>query len=208
MHGRWDVSPAEYAAQARRYQQEIGRMQWAAPQDWMCEPKVRLRTGLTVVEHQRRTTDNYLELMSIAPDVPWIPVLQGWTQGDYHRHVAEYTRAGVDLTQRPLVGLGTVCRRQATSMAAATIAGLHAYGMRLHGFGLKTQGLARTAGLLTSADSMAWSYGARARKVPMIDGHGVRHKNCANCMEYALLWRARVVEALNAEPDPQYSLAL
>ena len=51
---------------------------WAAPQDWMCEPAIIAKTGLAVVEHQRRTVTNFLELQALAPDLPFIPVLHGW----------------------------------------------------------------------------------------------------------------------------------
>ena len=39
--------------------------------------------------------------------------------------------------------------------------------LRLHAFGLKTQGLALAAGYVGSADLLAWSYAARgARRCP------------------------------------------
>ena len=45
--------------------------------DWMCEPAMLARTGLTVAEHQAGTVANYLELRAAAPELPFIPVLQG-----------------------------------------------------------------------------------------------------------------------------------
>jgi hypothetical protein len=47
------------------------------------EPVMLAKTGLTVAEHQRRTVANYLQLRALAPEVAFIPVLQGWTTGDY-----------------------------------------------------------------------------------------------------------------------------
>src|SRR5262245_1670856 len=58
MFGEWRSSAQQYAAQVRRYADEIGGLCWAAPQDWMCEPSMLERTGLTVAEHQRRTIEN------------------------------------------------------------------------------------------------------------------------------------------------------
>ena len=94
-HGSWahGPSPGEYVARVRRYADEIGGLVFAAPQDWMREPAI-LRggqfagmhfagTGLTVGEHQRRTVENFLELLELAPDLPFIPVLQGWSTSDY-----------------------------------------------------------------------------------------------------------------------------
>jgi len=133
-YGTWSrgPSPAEYAERVRRYRDRIGGMCWAAPQDWMCEPIVirggmvgRVRfigTKLTVAEHQRRTVANFLSLRSVAPDVPFIPVLQGQTRGDYLMCVHRYHDAGVDLSMEPVVGIGSVCRRQATGESAGIIA--------------------------------------------------------------------------------------
>ncbi len=45
-----------------RYDREIGQLQFAAPQDYMCEPEMLQRTGMKIVEHQTRTVANYLEL--------------------------------------------------------------------------------------------------------------------------------------------------
>lgn len=191
LHGGWQLSATDYATEARRFRDEIGLLEFAAPQDWMCEPVMLQRTGLSVEEHQRRTTANYLELRSIAPEVPWIPVLQGWAIGDYFRHLDAYAAAGVDLTSQPLVGVGTVCRRQNTVTASLLMAGLHAEGLRLHAFGFKLQGLRLCADHLESADSMAWSYSARRN--PPLPGH--THLNCANCLEYALGWRDGVLES-------------
>lgn len=192
LYGRWETSPAAYADAVALYEWEIGNLQWAAAQDWMCEPFMLAKTGLTVHEHQERTVANLLELRSLTPRLPWVPVLQGWSLTDYVRCVELYDRAGVDLRAEPLVGLGSVCRRQATGEIGAIASSLAALGLCLHGFGVKTAGLARYAEHLASADSMAWSYDAR--RAPALPGH--LHKSCANCMTYAAQWRERLVRRL------------
>ncbi|MBG0567923.1 hypothetical protein I4J89_41440 [Actinoplanes sp. NEAU-A11] len=195
-YGTWDTgpTPAAYAARVRRYRDEIGQLDWAAPQDWMCEPVVLAKTGLTITEHQARTVGNYLRLRDLAPDLPWVPVVQGWTPGDYLRCADRYARAGVDLARARLVGVGSVCRRQSTALVGEILTVLHQAGItRLHGFGFKTLGLARHGHLLTSADSMAWS--AQARRAPALPGC-ITHRNCANCVRYAMAWRIRVLAAI------------
>ena len=190
MHGRW-VTPADaYAAATARYAAEVGQLDFAAPQDWMCEPFMLERTGLSVREHQYRTVASYLELRRIAPDLPFIPVLQGWHLADYLRCVRLYAAAGIDLTTVPLTGLGSVCRRQSTGEIAVIVTALARTGIRLHGFGVKTGGLHLYGHHLASADSMAWSYAAR--RLPPLPGC-TGHKNCANCLAYATRWRARVL---------------
>jgi len=227
-YGRWTCGPAEYADRVRRYRDQIGGLMWAAPQDWMCEPIVisggragRLRfagTGLTVAEHQRRTVTSLLRLRDLAPDVWWLPVLQGYTTTEYLACAGMYAAAGIDLTAEPLVGLGSVCRRQATSEAHQIITALHERGItRLHGFGVKILGLRRYGHLLTSADSLAWSEDARrrARPMPGCPAHRpgcpprcrAHHANCANCLRYALAWRAAKVLAAASTPHRQGAAA-
>ncbi|MFJ5534491.1 hypothetical protein [Streptomyces sp. NPDC093261] len=202
-HGQWTRSPRQYVGDLRRIWECVGPYDWAAPQDWMCEdliihggtagPLHFAGTHLSVIEHQRRTVANFLDLRSLAPDLRIIPVLQGRTIPDYERCLEMYERAGADLRREPVVGLGSVCRLQSTREGAAIVTAMAAHGLRLHGFGFKTLGLAKVGHLLASADSAAWSSHARYR--PALPGH-TTHKNCANCLEYALRWRTRVLDAI------------
>lgn len=189
LFGKWMTAAAVYAADVERHAAEIGNLLWAATQDWMCEPFMLDRTGLSLSEHQARTVNSYLELRELAPTVPWAPVIQGWRRADYHDHVRQYAAAGVDLDDTPVVGVGSICRRQATGEAADILGSLAALGLRLHAFGLKTLGLRKIGAEVASADSMAWSL--NARKNPPLDG--CRHRSCANCMRYALRWREQVL---------------
>ncbi|MFG3618069.1 hypothetical protein [Nocardia sp. NPDC047654] len=200
-HGTWanGPSPREYVARVRRYATEVGKLDWAAPQDWMCEPRIVAKTGLSVAEHQRRTVANYLELRDrAAGEVVFAPVLQGFELADYLHCVDLYDTAGVDLTAAPIVGVGSVCRRQGTKEAARIIAALCARlpGVALHGFGIKTIGLRHYGQMLASSDSLAWSYHARYR-APLPGC--TTHKNCANCPKYAVRWRTRVLDLLPAD---------
>jgi hypothetical protein len=105
-----------------------------------------------------------------------------------------YAASGIDLTREPLVGLGSVCRRQATAEIEAIVEMVTGQGIRVHGFGVKTQGLARYGDLLASADSLAWSLRARHdRPLP-----GCQHASCSSCLRYALAWRKRVLAGMAA----------
>ncbi len=162
-HGRYRTSVAEYAAEIRRWARN-GNLLAAVGQDWMCEPWIVARTGLSVAEHQQLTVERYDALR--AEDTAGIyilPVLQGYEPQDYVRHVAMY---GDRLERGMWVGVGSVCKRNGDPRAVAAV--LHAIkrerpDLRLHGFGLKTQALAHplVRSLLHSADSMAWSFAAR-----------------------------------------------
>jgi hypothetical protein len=200
LHHGWTISVVQYVEEVRRIRDEVGGLAWAAPMDWMCEPAILAGTGLSVGEHQERTVANLLELRSRAPELPFIPVLQGWEVHDYLRCVELYERAGVDLRAEPTVGVGSVCRRQDASEGAAIMRSLAELGLRLHGFGFKVHGLRACADAMVSADSLAWSYAARYH--PPLPGHDrpgpgrrVGHGSCANCPDYALSWRLDVLRS-------------
>lgn len=204
MFGEWRTTPGEYVAAVDRYDRQIGGLEWAAPQDWMCEPFMLAKTGLSLLEHQRRTVANFAELLELweqrqahypphrRQSCPFMPVLQGWTLQDHWHCVDIYAESGVQLADYPLVGLGSVCRRQATGEIGMIVRSLGA-ALPLHGFGCKTAGLARYGRCLASSDSMAWSVAGR-RSPGCAPGHGSE----ANCLRYALARRDRVVAALAA----------
>ena len=191
LNGGWELDPREYAKEIRRYNDEIGKLDVAVAQDWMCEPFMVERTGLSIEEHQARTVHAYLDLLN-ETELPIMPVLQGWTLDDYKWHMDGYYGKGIDLLEEPLVGVGSVCRRQNTAEVATILWAL--CSMNLHGFGVKIGGLRRSSRALVTADSMAWSYAARMDDpLPQCS-----HKNCANCLDYALQWRAKVMESIDA----------
>lgn len=194
MHGRWVTSEADYISAVRRYRDEIGMMEWAAPMDWMCEPWINEKTGLSVREHQARTVANYLSLRRKAPDLPFVPVLQGWTLREYQDCADLYERVGVDLRSLPFVAIGSVCRRQQTQGGREVIEYFASEGIPLHAFGFKLNGLAEVGHLLASSDSMAWSYGARMN--PPLEG--CKHGHCGNCKRWALRWRLKVLKVIAA----------
>ncbi len=157
-----------------------------------CASQVLKKTGLSVTEHQRRTVASYLTLKTLDPEISWTPVIQGWALGDYFDCIEMYERAGVDLWTQPLVGVGTVCRRQATIRTCFLLGDLARQGLRLHGFGFKVEGLRNVAQHLVSADSLAWSYNARKNRP--LPGH--THKHCGNCIDYALGWRDELLGSM------------
>lgn len=139
---------------------KCGNLLCAVAQDWMCEPFVVERTGLSVREHQKRTIARYDELLSYTPPVQIMPVLQGFTIPDYLTHLQDY---GERLPVGAWVGIGSVCRRNGEPNEVYNILRsikLLRPDLRLHGFGLKLTALAHAGvrELLYSADSMAWNY--------------------------------------------------
>ena len=197
LNGTWTKTASEYLRKLE-YLNELGLYyEWAAPQDWMVEPWIIEKTGLSVEEHQRRTVDNFLYLRSTAPDLPFIPVLQGWSLEDYENCFDMYAKAGVDLVKEDLVGLGSVCRRQSKDEISNIVERFYRKGLKLHGFGVKIRGLDKYGRFLHSADSFAWSIEARylAHKIGKKCSSCQDRENppiaCNNCMDYAIEWAQR-----------------
>lgn len=218
MYGRWTLRPEVYVGMVADWDRVIGGLDWAAPQDWMCEPEIihggiisgrrAPGTGLSVAEHQRRTVGSYLTLRDLWPQhsddsCPFVPVLQGWLPEEYLACAALYEAAGVDLRAAPLVGLGSVCRRQGDAVIGWLV-DLLAPDYSLHAFGAKTRGLPRYGRRLASADSLAWSLDARHS--PPLPGH--THKACSSCPGYALRWLARLVDQIAAADHAGYQDSL
>ena len=188
MYGKWQTSAKEYTDDVLRFS-TIGNMNWCAPQDYMCEPWIIAKTGLTIETHLQKTVESYLELKQNK--LPVIPVLQGWQMGDYERCATIYETNGVDLQKADTVGLGSVCRRQATSEIGEISKWAFDNGWRLHGFGVKSAGLLKYGHYLKSADSLAWSFSGRYTKF-----NSCGKTNCANCLHFALEWREKVIASL------------
>lgn len=136
-YGLWRWSAAEHVWLVRRMFRELGRVDFAAPQDWPCGDETLRRTGLSVVEHQERTLRAYLEMMRLAPEIPWAPVLQGGAPIDFLRHVEAYQRAGIDLWTFQRVLLGSIAYRDDDPLIYQVVQALQRTGIALHALGAK-----------------------------------------------------------------------
>lgn len=164
----------------------------AAPQDWMCETEIllkthahELRTGskaeqqawlaarrdAAVLTHQRRTVASFMYLRATCRGVPMMPVLQGYYPHEYLNCAQLFRDVGVDLDNEEMIGVGTICRRPKANEIRDTLAAV-ADGLggeaadHLHAFGVKSDAAFNAAlesGALHSTDSMAWS--SRARRM-------------------------------------------
>ena len=137
-------------------------MDAAVSQDYMCEPFILEKTGLTVEEHQWLTIKRY-RLLCEMTDAYIMPVLQGYQPEEYVRHIYMYGRL---LGDCQWVGVGSVCKRNSrVSDIENVLMAIKAKNpaLQLHGFGLKRTALTSdiVARCLWSCDSMAWSYQAR-----------------------------------------------
>ncbi len=199
LHGRWVTTPTEYIDATRQYVSEIGMLDWAAPMDWMCEPKMLARTGLTVEDHQRRTITNFLNPRAR----PRATLYPGHTGMD---------ASGLRAVRHPLRSRRGESQPRGTGRRWLGLSpARHAGGRRNH------LGTCRRR-LVTS---WFWSEGARdceRRRCPHVrrfDGvvlprsagralPGCQHQRCSNCIRYAERWRTRLL----AQVYPQLRLNL
>ena len=162
-HGHYRHDVSEYASEISRWSRN-GNLLAAVAQDWMCEPFIVEKTGLSVPQHQQLTVDRYDALKDHDTNGVYVmPVLQGYACEDYLRHADLY---GDRLQTGAWVGVGSVCKRngkpQEVEKVLTTIKSARP-DLRLHGFGLKTTALSHmpVRQALHTADSMAWSFHAR-----------------------------------------------
>jgi hypothetical protein len=160
--GEYRHPVSEYADQIRRWKR-CGNLLAAVAQDYMCEPFIVAKTGLTVFEHQKKTVERYDQLAAENTGVYIMPVLQGYEPFTYVRHLLMY---GSRLAEGAWVGVGSVCKRNGSPQQVARV--FHEIlwcrpDLKLHGFGIKLTSLNDSfiQSMLHSADSMAWSFHER-----------------------------------------------
>jgi hypothetical protein len=168
------LDQGEFPFTVDQYKKYINRFTpplWAC-MDYCCEQKVLESTGLSVQDHQQRTTDNGIELIDTAPG--FVMVLQGWEVSDYLHHIDQVRDEGL-LTK--VIGVGSVCRRNATKEILKVLTAIKDNvpdWVNLHGFGVKTDILRHHEAyrLLGSVDTYAWAYNAQR---DYIKGEGYRN---------------------------------
>lgn len=159
---RWSVD--DYVALARSWP-----WAWWASMDFCCEPEVA-RDRDEVRSRIERTVAKLVECQAAASavDMPApMPVLQGWFPDDYERC------AQMIGEMPPLVGLGSVCRRDLRGddgivRILARLDRCLPRHVRLHLFGVKGAAIQALVGhpRIESVDSMAWDMAAR-REIEM-----------------------------------------
>ena len=187
-HGEYKYSVEEYAKDIERWR-HCGNLEIAVGQDYMCEPFMLEKTGLSVKEHQRLTIERYDKLINLT-NFPIMPVLQGYEPQEYIEHIDMY---GGRLEPNMRVGVGTLCKRNinvADIISVLDPIKAKCPHLKLHGLGLKTTATSNAyiASLIDSSDSMAWSFHAR------INGRD------ANSLDEAVLFKDKVEHKLGRKP--------
>jgi hypothetical protein len=117
LYGEWRTTVPEYVDYVRRCSEMVGMLEWAAPMDWMVEPFMLSRTGLTLHEHQAgpsRTSSSSASKWTRSS-----PCSRAGPRTTTRRAWIYTTGRASTFKAEPLVGVGSVCRRQGTEEADA-----------------------------------------------------------------------------------------
>lgn len=118
LHGGYPDPVETYAALIRRFAGN-SKLLAAVAQDYMCEPFMLAKTGMTIRDHQRLTIERYDALLRCdTAGVCIMPVLQGYAPETYAEHARAY---GVRLAPGMWVGVGSVCKRNADPAAIEAV---------------------------------------------------------------------------------------
>ncbi len=194
INGKYTYTPEEYLRYVELHQPTL-----FFNMDYMCEPFVLEKTGLTVREHQQRTIDNQIRIMDLLDKYDirgeFAGVVQGWTVDDYLYCIDQLKAHGL---VTPTMGVGSVCRRNSKNDIIKVLEAvkIELPKIELHAFGCKTDILKDPSvyNYIDRCDSMAWSYdGRRVEQKPCKDCP--RHcLNCANCPTYMMKWYDRLLQ--------------
>lgn len=161
--GQYPWSYAQYADWIRESSRDVD-LDFCAVMDYACEPTVNRDILATNQARIEATIKNEARLKEVAPDLPWLPVLQG----DNLTERAYDLERRRELGQLPTdyAGIGSVCGRGRNG-AVETVR-FYAWqlpGVKFHGFGMHIQALDdnETYFALKSWDSYGWTWGKGQR---------------------------------------------
>lgn len=157
--GRYPWTPAQYADWIQEESDSV-TLDFCAILDYACERGVDRSTYRTNRDRIKATIRNEIACREAAPDLPWLPVLQGNTLEE--RDLDLRMRRRIGMLPADYAGIGSVCGR--TPSEAGSVVKFYADrlpGLRFHGFGLHIQALDDDAvfGALRSWDSYSWNWG-------------------------------------------------
>ncbi len=160
--------------------------------DYVCESNALNKTGLTIKQHQEKTTNNQIKIMDIYNKFnikgQFAGCIQGFEIEEYLSHIDSLKEHGL-IT--PIMGIGSICRRNSINQILNIIKAIkkEVPKTKLHGFGIKTQilNMPSVYNDLYSCDSMSWSLSGRNQKTKMcINCKYPNSKSCGNCHYYLI----------------------
>lgn len=157
--GKYPWSVAQYTDFIREVCRDTP-LDFCAIMDYACEPGVDRSILDTNLARIRATIANEIACRETAPELPWLPVLQGDSLEERTFDLSQRRAAG--LLPTDYAGIGSVCGRGVSG--ARRVVKFYADrlpGVRFHGFGMHVQALddPAVAAVMRSWDSYSWNWG-------------------------------------------------
>lgn len=166
--GAYPWEPAQYAEFVGAVSRDVP-LAFCACMDYACERGVNREHYQTNIDRIEATIANEADCKASAPDLPWLPVLQGDTLEERAYDLSRRRELG--MLPDGYAGIGSVCGRGAK--AARNVVRFydgHLSGVKFHGFGMHIGALDDDVvmGALKSWDSYSWTWarGARSLRAP------------------------------------------
>jgi hypothetical protein len=157
--GKYPWTVEQYVDFIRAVSRDI-KLDFCSILDYACEPSVNRSAYQTNIERIEATIENEIACRKAAPDLPWLPILQGDSLEE--RQYDLDRRRELGLLPTDYAGIGSVCGRGAGG--AAQVVKFYADrlpGVQYHGFGMHIQALDDDTvyAALRSWDSYSWTWG-------------------------------------------------
>lgn len=157
--GKYPWSVGQYADFIGEVSRDVV-LDFAAIMDYACEPSVNREVYRSNKERIKATIRNETECMRVAPDLPWLPVLQGDNQTERAFDIAIRRRIG--MLPAGYAGIGSVCGRgRAGAVETILFYRDQLPGIKFHCFGMHIQALDNDFcfDAVKSWDSYGWNWG-------------------------------------------------
>jgi hypothetical protein len=157
--GRYPWTPAQYADWIAEESRDV-QLDFCATMDYACEKTVNRSILTTNKERIEESIQNELACRQVAPDLPWLPVLQGDNLAEREFDLSLRRRLG--LIPATFAGLGSICGRGVVGARQVIKFYRHQLpGVKYHAFGLHVQALDDDEVFMAvrSWDSYSWNWG-------------------------------------------------
>ena len=160
--GKYPWTVEQYADFVRELARDVP-LEFVATMDYACEPGVNREVIATNRARIDASIENDAMCRTVAPDLPWLSVLQGDSLDEREYDLGR--RAAAGLLPGEYAGIGSICgRRNRAAREVVRWYGRQLPGVQYHGFGLAVRVLddPGAAWHIRSWDSYAWNW-ARGR---------------------------------------------
>jgi len=164
--GKYPFSVEEYVSFANQIQDEYPLTE-VAIMDYACEPDINRTNLKTNKERIDSTIQNALSCIDYEPNLPWVPIVQGYTLQEYRYCLDQYKEVGLYDDDFHLWAIGSLCARKKVGGIRKIVVDLsREINYPIHTFGMTITALKDPQIFFNihSSDSGAWSFNAKSHQ--------------------------------------------